>query len=187
MTNTNEIGANKLSCKQKDILIQLLADFYGNDEAIEYFKREYNIKMTSGNISFYRKTHEDKIIETRKKLGDRLLAIPIANKFYRLEERQKLLDDLKKHLWYEDIKMKGNQIAYDKDNNPIVLKIKGNHGVANQIMDSVQKETEPFKIAPTDPTGENEFTGFTDDERRMERLIELCDSIRDRRDSEAGK
>lgn len=160
MANTNEIGANKLSGPQKAILIQLLADFYGNEEVIEYFKREHNIEMVSSNVSFYRKNKEKEIIKTRGKLNDRLLAIPIANKFYRLEERQKLLDDLMDNLWYEDIKMKGNQIAYDKDNNPIVLKIRGNHGAANQILDSVFKETEPLKIAQTDPTGQKEASGI---------------------------
>ena len=187
MANTKGLGANKLSSEHKIILIQLLADFYGNDEVIEYFKLEYDIEMVSSNVSFYRKNKEKEIIETRKKLNERLLAIPIANKFYRLEHRQKLLDDLEDNLWYEDYKIKNNQIAYDGNGKPIMLKIKGNHGAANQIMDSVQKETEPDKLAFTDPSGENEFTGFTDDERRMERLAELCNAIRERRSSEAGK
>ena len=187
MANTNQTGINKLNKEHKAVLIQLLADFYGNEEAIEYFKQEYNLKMASSNISWYRKNHEADIIQQRESLNERLLAIPIANKFYRLEERQKLLDDLMENLWYEDVKMKGNQIAYDSDGNPIVLKIKGNHSAANQIMDSVQKETEPFKIAPVTPDGQDEYTGFTDDERRMERLIELCDSIRERGNTEAGK
>lgn len=157
--NTNENTKHKLKPEHKTILIQLLADFYGNVDAIEYFKKEFDIEMTSGNISFYRKNHEADIIQQRESLNERLLAIPIANKFYRLEERQKLLDDLMENLWYEDVKMKGNQIAYDSDGNPIVLKIKGNHGAANQIMDSVQKETEPFKIAPVTPDGQNEYKG----------------------------
>lgn len=144
---------NKLTKEQKSILIQLLANFYGNNQLVEYFKQEYDTAVSSANISFYRKRYETEIIEVRKKLGDRLLAIPIANKFYRLEERQKLLDDLKEHLWLEDVKMKNNQIAYDKDGNPIVLKLKGNHAIANQIMDSVKSELEPDKLALTDPSG----------------------------------
>lgn len=148
-------NASKLKGDHKAILIQLLADFWCNDEILKHFKQEFNIEMSSANISFYRKNHEADIIQQRESLNERLLAIPIANKFYRLEERQKLLDDLKKHLWYEDVKMKGNQIAYDSDGNPIVLKIKGNHNVANQILDSVHKELDPDKLALTDPTGKN--------------------------------
>lgn len=160
MANTNQTGVNKLSGTHKDILIQLLADFYGNDEVIEYFKQEYNITMASGNVSFYRKSHEDDIIKKREKLNAKLLAIPIANKFYRLEERQKLLDDIKKHLWYEDVKTnKKNEVVYDKDDNPVVIKIKGNHNVANQIMDSVHKELDPDKLALTDPTGKKQHEG----------------------------
>lgn len=155
MANTNQTGVNKLSGTHKDILIQLLADFYGNDEVIEYFKQEHNITMASGNVSFYRKNHEKDIIKKRKSFNKRLLAIPIANKFYRLEERQKLLDDLKNNLWCEVVKMKDGQVVLDEKGNQTVFRLKGNHGIANQIMDSVQKETEPQKLSLTDPSGEH--------------------------------
>ena len=158
--SVNKDTRHKLKPEHKAILIQLLADFYGNVDVIEYLKKEFGIEITSGNISFYRKEHEADIIQQRESLNERLLAIPIANKFYRLEERQKLLDDLMEHLWYEDVKMKGNQIAYDSDGNPIVIKIKGNHSVANQIMDSVHKELDPDKLSLTDPTGKNAIKGI---------------------------
>ena len=45
----------------------------------------------------------------------------------------------------------------------------------------------PQKIAPTNPEGTEEYGGFTDDESRMERLIQICDSIRERRDSKDSK
>ncbi len=149
----SDTGINKLKKDQKVILIQLLANFYGNNQLIEYFKEEFGIKVTSSNISFYRKNHEAEIIDVRKKLGDRLLAIPIANKFYRLEERQKLLDNIKKHLWCEVVKMKDGQIVLDEDGKQTVLRLKGNHAVANQIMDSVKAEVEPDRLALTDPSG----------------------------------
>lgn len=187
MNKSKHITEHKLKAEHKTILIQLLAGFYGNDEAIEYLKNEFGIQVTSGNISFYRKQHEDDIIQQRMALNEKLLAIPIANKFYRLEERQKLLDDLKAHMWYEVFKMKDGQVVLDEKGNQTVLKLKGNHGVANQIMDSVKSELEPNKLALTNPDGTEEYAGFTDYKRRMERLIELCDSIRKRRDIEAGK
>jgi len=154
MASIKKNTENKLTGEHKAILIQLLADFYGNDEVIKYFKREFNIKMSSGNVSFYRKTHESDIIQQRESLNKRLLAIPIANKFYRIEQRQKLVDDLFKNLWLEDVKMKGNQIAYDKDGNPKMVKIKGNHNVINKLLDSIQKELEPNKLSLTDPSGD---------------------------------
>lgn len=43
------------------------------------------------------------------------------------------------------------------------------------------------KVAPVTPDGQDEFTGFTDDESRMERLIQICDSIRERRNTEDSK
>ncbi len=160
MTSIKKNTGNKLKGEHKAILIQLLADFCGNDEVIEYFKREFNIEMSSGNVSFYRKTHEKDIIQQRESLNKRMLAIPIANKFYRIEQRQKLMDDLFENLWFEDVKMKNNQIVYKANGIAERFKLKGNHNIINNLLDSTQKELEPQKIAPTTPDGNELFTGI---------------------------
>jgi hypothetical protein len=143
LKKTTKIAKNnyKLNGTQKALVIQMLADFKGNNEIIEYFKSEYDIDLTSAAITHYKHKNENDIIEVRKNLSERILAIPIANKIFRVELRQKLVADIMdKGLWYTIT----NKYGEHK---------KGNHGAVNEILDSVKSELEPDKLALTDPSG----------------------------------
>ncbi len=139
----------KLSGDQKVIVLQMLADFQGNNEILDCFNEEYSISLTSAAITYYKKKYEKEIIKMREKLTERILAIPIANKFYRIELRQKLIADIISHgpekenrLW---TKIETKRGAHEK----------ANHLVVNAIMDSVKSELEPKKFAMTDSDGKS--------------------------------
>lgn len=141
----------KLKGAQKDVLIQMLADFASNKEILAYFNEEYKISLTSGSITHYRKTKEKEIIKIRKKLGDRMLAIPIANKFKRIELREHLIADILAH------KKKGSDETESRlwytVKNRYGAHRKGNHAIINDLLDSIRAELEPKKFAMTDPDG----------------------------------
>jgi len=145
MTST-AIEKWKLNGEQKLLMIQLLADFKGNNEIIEYFKENHNIEITQQAVTYYKQKYERDIIKIRETFNDRILAIPVANKFKRIEIRQHLCEDLLANLWLEEIKIKKNQIAYDNNGKPITSKFKANHEIINKILDSIRAELEPLKI-----------------------------------------
>jgi len=137
---------NKLDGEHKVLMLQMLADFKSNDEILKYFNESFNIDLTSAAVTYYRIHYEPDIIKIRESLNDRILAIPVANKFKRIEIRQHLCEDLLANLWLEEIKIKKNQIAYDNNGKPITSKFKANHEIINKILDSIRAELEPLKI-----------------------------------------
>ena len=66
---------------------------------------------------------------------------PFADKANRVKQRGDLIRDIEeKGLWYTIVTKFGEHK-------------KGNHGAINDLLDSIHRELEPFKIAPTDPSG----------------------------------
>jgi hypothetical protein len=122
----------------------MLAGFISNEEIIQYFKSEYDISLTSAAITYYKNNYEDDIVKARGKLMEKVLSIPIANKFYRIKLRQQLIRNIiDEGLWCEIETKHGSHK-------------KGNHGAVNTILDSVQTEMEPKKFSMTDPSGEKQ-------------------------------
>lgn len=141
----------KLNGAQKQLLIQMLADFASNKDILAYFNDEYKISLSSGTITHYRKTKEKEIIEIRKMLGDRMLAIPLANKFKRIELREQLIRDILAHTTKGSDKVESR--LWHTIKNKYGSYKKGNHGAVNDLLDSIKAELEPKKFAMTDPEG----------------------------------
>lgn len=71
----------------------------------------------------------------------------------------------------------------DQDGNPTYL------AQAMAALDRLRKlwgTDAPFKVAPTDPKGEREYAGLSDDER-IARITALLDKARERRDRRSAK
>lgn len=158
--------APKLTEEHKQVIKQMLATFEPVNDIVDYLKDEYDVDVSSRLIYYYSKEHHKDIEKIRLELNIKFEAIPIANKFNRIQTRQGLVDDLLANLWYEDTK--GKQ--------------KGNHTAINQLLDSTQKELEPFKIAQTDSEGHD-----VTDEERFERIMALLDRAREARNGKASK
>jgi hypothetical protein len=134
--------SHRLSPVTRVIIFKLLGAFYRPTEVVRELKETYDVKTTVQNVFYYQQKYPDEIEKHRKEYLADLKVIPIANKKVRLEERQKMVEDLKKNLWNE---MPSKFGPY----------LKANHAALNQILDSARQEMEPTKIAQTDPTGEN--------------------------------
>lgn len=141
----NKLTANKLEQKHKHEVIQMLATFQKPKDIVEYLKARYDISVTERNIYFYLENRVDDIETERDRIRRDLRAIPIANLFYRLKERQALIDDLKEHLWIEVYLNRDGRAITGEDGNPKLLKKQGNHSVINQLLDSVAKELGPLE------------------------------------------
>ena len=178
----------KLSGEHKEFVINKLALHCGVTEIAESLKIDFDIDITPQGISHYKREWEKEWRERRDFLNKHIAEIePFADKVNRMKMRGDLVRDLNDNLWQEEPLIKNNRTIRDDDNNPIMIKGFPNHGTMNKLLDSMQKESEPDKLALTNPEGTEPYGGFTDDEKRMERLIQICDSIRERRDSKDSK
>jgi len=111
--------------EMRSFIIKHFAGFEKPKVVCELVHAEFGVEVTRSNVYKIKATHQDSIFRERKRLADQLQDIPIANLFYRLKERQKMVDDIKeKGLWYKD-----------KDG----IK-KGNHAIINKILDSCSEE-----------------------------------------------
>jgi len=99
MIMENKITTNKLDEKHKYQIIQMLAAFEKPIIIVEHLKTQFDIEVSERTIYYYWETRKGEIKTERERLREDILAIPIANRFYRLNERQKLIEDLKEHLW----------------------------------------------------------------------------------------
>lgn len=136
---------NKLDSNSKAIIINMLAAYYSNKEIVDYFKEELGLKITSANVSFYRKHKKKEIQIARVEFHKTVECLPVAQKVYRIQLRQKLIDDLLKNdrLWSIEKTKYGHRY-------------KSNHLVINKILDSVREEMEPKKLAVADSTGKKD-------------------------------
>ena len=127
-----KITANKLEQNHKHEVIQMLAAFEKPTTIVEHLKARHGIAVSERNIYFYQENRKEDIERERKRIRADLLAIPIANKFMRLQIRDKLLNVLMKNL--------ENKIGKE-GRDPLII---------NRILDSVHKEMEPFETTVTE-------------------------------------
>lgn len=164
--------SSKLTERQKSIVISLLGAYFSRNEVVAIFKEEYDIELSYQAVDWYWHNKQDEIKAKREKFDDENEPLPITKKKYRLSVRQKLVNDLIKHLWYEKPLMQRGMPVADDDGNAIVLKLFGNHDAINKILDSAQKELEPSKIALTDPSGEHEHSTTEETAAAVKRLLD---------------
>jgi len=124
----------KLSERHKQVLIDMLAGGFDNHEILDFILSEYGIKIASSNVTYYRRHRWEDIQKAREKFRDRMFEItPFASKIARIAERQRLIKNIKKEgLWLDHVDVKG-KIKHQK----------GNHGVINNLLDSIKDEMEP--------------------------------------------
>ncbi len=165
----------KLNDYQKNLIIKLLGAYFTVQETVDVLRDKYEVELTYQAVYWYWRNRNDEILTARKDFDLKIDVIPITSKINRLKERQMLIDDLKKHLWYEKPLLRNGNPVADDDGNPILLKLTGNHESINKVLDSAQKELEPSKIALTDPTGENEYSGTPKETGfRIRKLLEAA-------------
>jgi hypothetical protein len=158
MAKKNE---NKLTEAHKQVIIRMLGAYYNFKDVRDHLKQEYGIEISDANVSYYKKHRRQEIREARQNFLRDIEVLPVSDKAYRIKLRQDLIKDAMANLWLD---------VLDKDGN--VLHQRGNHAVINKILDSIQSELEPKKIAQTDPTGE---TGVTEKwEALMDRARETA-------------
>ena len=131
MSHSNNT-APKLSKRHKLLIIKLLAAFEPVKDIVHHLKVHYDQTVTERLIYWYEEHREEEIESEREKLNKQLLSIPIANKFKRLQIRDKLLNVLMKNL--------ENKIGKE-GRDPLII---------NRILDSVHKEMEPFETTVTE-------------------------------------
>jgi len=136
----------KLNDYQKNLIIKLLGAYFTVQETVDVLRDKYEVELTYQAVYWYWRNRNDEILLARKHFDLKIDVIPITNKINRLKERQMLIDDLKKHLWYEKPLLRNGNPVADDDGNPILLKLTGNHESINKVLDSAQKELEPSKV-----------------------------------------
>jgi hypothetical protein len=147
-----KITANKLETKHKFEVIQMLAAFEKPKTIVEHLKATHGIVVTERNVYYYLENRSEDIEIERERLRADLLSIPIANGFIRLRIRQKLIEDLVENLWFKvPVTRNGTAIA-GADGIPKVMKLRGNHGLINSILDSIFRELDG---QPPPPPGES--------------------------------
>ena len=153
----------KLKGIHKDFIINKLALHCGLTEIADELKVEFDIDVTPQAIEYYKREYEKEWREKRAFFNKNIAEIePFADKVLRVKERGNLIRDIIENddLWQLDVAVKCKQIVRDNKNNPVLLKTRANHLVVNMLLDSIHKELEPGKLALTDPTGSEPFTGI---------------------------
>ena len=158
----------KLNDYQKNLIIKLLGAYFTVQETVDVLRDKYEVELTYQAVYWYWRNRNDEILTARKSFDSKIDVIPIANKVNRLKERQVLIDDLKKNLWSEISVFRDGKLMLDDKGAAISVRVQPKHESVNKNLDSAQKELEPSKVALTDPTGENEFTGISEARRRVE-------------------
>lgn len=153
----------KLDGEHKEFVINKLALHCGQTEIAEAVKVEFDIDITKQCVDYYKREYEKEWRKRREYLNKHIAEIePFADKALRVKERGNLIRDIIENddLWQLDVAVKCKQIVRDNKNNPVLLKTRANHLVVNMLLDSIHKELEPGKLALTDPTGSEPFTGI---------------------------
>ena len=124
--------------------------------------------------------NKKRTIETeRERLREDLLAIPIANRFYRLKgKKQKLHDDLIENLWTK-VPLKGMGRRYQtREVIQGVLDKRVIIAIINQLLDSTMKEIEPLKL---EIVTEKRANGPVNREEAVQKIISLLTHWLDKR------
>ena len=141
-----ERGQNKLKAEHKRVVKQMLALGESCKDIVDHLKLEHEISVHHQTVYWYSWKYQDEIKQIRSALNVKFEAIPVANKFNRVLERQALIDDLKNNLWLEVAVIKEGKVKLNEDGSPVVVKVRGRHDVINRVLDSIQKEMEPLEI-----------------------------------------
>ncbi len=150
----------KLSGKHKEFVINKLALHCGQTEIAEAVKDEFDIDVTKQCIDYYKREYEEEWRKKREYFNKHIAEIePFADKSLRVQKRGELVRDLDENLWTETAMVKNDQVVYDKNDNPVMLKTFGNHEKINKLLDSIHKELDPDKLALVDPTGKKQYEG----------------------------
>jgi hypothetical protein len=145
----------KLDGIHKEYVINKLALYCGVTEIAESLKIEFDIDITPQGISHYKSEWEDEWKKRREFFNKHLIEIePYANKAVRVKKLGDLIRDLDGDWWVENIAIKKNQIAYNKDGSPVKLKTNSNHLIVGKLLELIQHETEPRKVAHTNESGD---------------------------------
>ncbi len=133
----------KLNGIHKEYVINRLALHCGLTEIAESLKIDFDVDVTPQAIEYYKREYEEEWREKRSYFNKHIAEIePFADKAQRVQKRGDLIRDIEeKGLWYTLITQFGKHE-------------KGNHGAINDLLDSIKKEIEPFKIAQTNPDGD---------------------------------
>ena len=151
----------KLKGIHKDFIINKLALYCGVTEIAEALKVDFDIDITPQAIEYYKREYEKEWRAKREYFNKHIAEVePFADKINRIKMRGDLIRDLDDNLWTEEPLIKGNVKIRDDDNNQIMIKGYPNHVSINRLLDSIQKETEPDKLALTTPDGRESFTGL---------------------------
>jgi hypothetical protein len=146
---------SKLSAEHKAVVINLLGAFETPTNIAAYLLEKYNIKVSAQNIGAYAERYPDEIKLAREKILNELDLLPTTNKICRIKLRQDLVFDIMGHpnknyaddkLWLEEANTAG-----------VMVRKRGNHSIVNDLLDSIQAELEPRKMALTDPTGKQDL------------------------------
>ena len=133
----------KLSGEHKEFILNKLALHCGQTEIVKAIKANFNIDICVQGVDYYKREYEKEWREKRDYFNKHIAEIePFADKSLRVQKRGDLIRDIiDKGLWYTVFGKFGDHE-------------KGNHGAINDLLDSIKKEIEPFKIAQTNPDGD---------------------------------
>ncbi|HEA19633.1 hypothetical protein LCGC14_1125860 [marine sediment metagenome] len=133
----------KLDGIHKEYILNKLALHCGQTEIVKAIKTNFGIEISVQGIDYYKREYEKEWREKRSYFNKHIAEIePFADKSLRVQKRGELIRDIEDEgLWYTVFGKFGDHK-------------KGNHGAINDLLDSIKKEIEPFKIAQTNPDGE---------------------------------
>lgn len=89
--------------KIRQAIIDNIAAGETTEETAAIIKREHNYVVPIATIAIIRMRHRETIMERRVQLANEVKRIPVANVYYRMLERQKMIDKIKQNgLFYHD-------------------------------------------------------------------------------------
>jgi len=146
--------AHKLDGEMKALVFNMLAAYFKPNEVVDVLKEEHGIDISIQNIHYHKKQHHEEIMKLRDEFNAKIESIPITDKICRLQIRYTLVKDLIRNLWTErPVVDKGGNLVKNKKGEVVFYKTQGQHGEINRILDSIQKELEPSRVALTNAEG----------------------------------
>jgi DNA-binding transcriptional regulator YhcF (GntR family) len=89
--------------KIRQAIIDNIAAGETTDETAAIIRRDFDYVVPVNTIAIIRVRHRETIMERRVQLTNEVNRIPVANVYYRMLQRQKMVDDIKKQgLFYQD-------------------------------------------------------------------------------------
>ncbi len=145
-------SANKMTEEQREHVYQMIASGYGTPTILKYIKRFFGIKVSRQNINQMQHKHPEAVARGREQVGKQIsLAAPLASKINRIAKRQELIDSLTRYLW---------RVTSQTKKGAAVLT--GAHSTINNILDSIQRELEPYEVNLTHGLQEQTAAQFKD-------------------------